>query len=203
MTGYKLTTQGMTTHGGCRWKLGEWKQTSGEGRLCGPGWLHCYTDPLLAILLNFVHADVQNPRLFECECAGEMLDDRGLKRGHTRMRLTREIDPPIVTTEQRIRFAILCARAVYDDKAFQTWADRWLSGEDRSQKSLLNIESRVWKAQKSSMIFALKQALARDASSFLIRAWTAEAAEAAATEAVENLDLISLAYQACEREMTE
>jgi len=38
---------------------------------------------------------------------------------------------PRVTIEQRVKFAILCAKAVYKEEAFNLWADRWLSAEDR------------------------------------------------------------------------
>ena len=34
------------------------------------GWLHCYSDPLLAVLLNPIHGNYDNPRLFEAEIEG-------------------------------------------------------------------------------------------------------------------------------------
>src|SRR3989304_4485465 len=74
MNAYKLTDQQMRTYGDCQWTLGEWKETSGEGNLCGPGWLHFYTHPLLAALLNPIHANIQNPRLFRVEAEGATLD---------------------------------------------------------------------------------------------------------------------------------
>jgi len=48
----------MQTHGGFQWELGQWYETSGEGDLCSPGWLHFYTNPLLAVLLNSVHTNI-------------------------------------------------------------------------------------------------------------------------------------------------
>lgn len=63
-TGYKLLTQDMTSYGGCQWVLDEWKETDGQGSLCGPGWLHYYAHPLLAVLHNPIHADIASPRLF-------------------------------------------------------------------------------------------------------------------------------------------
>lgn len=42
---------------------------------------------------------------------------------------------PRVTIEQRVKFAILCAKAVYRDESFNLWADRWLSAEDRTLES--------------------------------------------------------------------
>ena len=132
MKAYKLTTKDMTTHGDCKWTVGKWKETSGEGDLCGPGWLHYYSDPLLAVLLNPLHADIDGPRLWEIEAEGEHKHDRGLKSGCTKMRLVREIDVPKISNTQRVAFAILCAKAVYKDNAFTVWADGWLSGKDRT-----------------------------------------------------------------------
>jgi hypothetical protein len=42
---------------------------------------------------------------------------------------------PRVTIEQRVKFAILCAKAVYKEEAFNLWADRWLSAEDRTKEA--------------------------------------------------------------------
>ena len=98
---YKLTTQDMTTHGDCRWVRGKTKETSGEGGLCGPGWLHWYSDPLLAVIHNPVHADIQNPRLFAARASGKVKRDSAMKSGSTRLTLTREIPLPVVSTESR------------------------------------------------------------------------------------------------------
>lgn len=42
---------------------------------------------------------------------------------------------PRVTIERRVKFAILCAKAVYQDEAFNLWADAWLAAEDRTLAS--------------------------------------------------------------------
>lgn len=42
---------------------------------------------------------------------------------------------PATTDEQRVKFAILCAMEVCDDLSWRQWAEKWLSGEDRSQRS--------------------------------------------------------------------
>jgi len=95
MTVYKLTDQKMHTRNGYQWALGEWRETSGDGELCGSGWLHAYEDPLLAVLLNPIHASIANPRLFEAEADSDGNDDRGIKCGFTRLRLTKELPLPI------------------------------------------------------------------------------------------------------------
>ena len=104
----------MTTHGGYQWQLGEWGEASGRGGLCGPGWFHAYTHPLLATLLNPIHANLRDPRLFVIEVDGQRKDDRGLKVGFTKMRLVREMPLPAITPEQVVAFGIVCALEIYD-----------------------------------------------------------------------------------------
>jgi hypothetical protein len=135
MIRYKLTNQECKTFGGCEWKVGEWKEAEGEGsgNLCSNSWLHCYSDPILALLLNPIHAGVKNPRLWEVEVDGDCKTDRGLKEGWRRMRLVKEIPLPELSTEQRIYSAILCAKEVHPEPKWNTWADNWLSGVGRSR----------------------------------------------------------------------
>ena len=79
---YKLTTQDNTTHNGCKWVPGEWKETNGEGPLCGPGWLHAYEDKLTAVFMNPEHAKIANPKLWIAEADGKFLDSiRRLRAG--------------------------------------------------------------------------------------------------------------------------
>jgi hypothetical protein len=127
-TGYKLTDEKMKTYNGYQWELHEWKETDGEGDLCSPGWLHYYSDPLLAAFLNPIHAKFAAPRLFQVEVAGKVKEDHGLKLGCTRMRLVKELQLPAVTTEQRIKFGILCALEVCKDPQFVQWAKGGLMG---------------------------------------------------------------------------
>ena len=134
MIKYKLTNQKMQTYKGFQWKLGEWQEAQGgsDKELCSNGWLHCYDSPLLAILHNPIHANIHNPRLFEVEVDGEFKDDKGIKCGYKKMRLVREIPVPKITTEQRIKYAILCVKQIYTGKKWNIWADNWLSNVDRT-----------------------------------------------------------------------
>ena len=133
MKKYKLTDQNLQTYNGFQCELGVKKTTSGEGNLCSPGWLHYYHSPLLAVLLNPIHANIKSPRLFEIKAEGKHLDDNGLKGGCTEMTLVKELKLPAVTLAQKIAFGILCAKEVEKDVAWNLWADKWLSGEDRSK----------------------------------------------------------------------
>jgi len=133
---YKLTDQDLITFNNTQWILNEWKQTSGLDGLCTDGWLHCYTNPLLAILLNPIHADIINPRLFKCEVEGKCLTDNGLKEGWTRMRIIEEMEVPQLSPVNKVAFAILCALEVCKEEKFVKWANNWLDGSDRTEDLL-------------------------------------------------------------------
>ena len=131
---YKLTDKNMQTHGNCQWVLNEEKTASGQGNLCTSGWLHAYTHPLLAALLNPIHANFPAPRLFKARGVVGKTDGQ-LKVGCTRLTLTEELPLPEITTNQRTRFAILCAQRVVGITCpeWSKWAAGWLSGENRSR----------------------------------------------------------------------
>jgi len=130
---YKLTRQDGTAYGGTQWSEGVTIKTSGRGRLCGPGYTHWYTHPLLAVLLNPIHAYYTDPVLWEGE--GEAVKSDGLQVGCKKATTIRRIPLPKVTTEQRVKFAILCALQVYREPGYVAWAESWLSGADRSLES--------------------------------------------------------------------
>ena len=172
---YKLTTENDQTHAGLQWGKGIEHTASGKGDLCGSGWLHAYTDRLLAVLLDPIHASFgETAHLWQAE--GDVgKNDHGLKVGCTRLRTIRWIKKPVVSTVQRIAFGILCAREVYDDPSWRGWAEKWLDGRDRSAKSAAE-EMRAARA-----------------------AWAAQAAQAAqAAWAGKSLDLRAIARKAME-----
>jgi len=132
---YKLTDENDRTRGRTQWGENVSHSGTGAGELCSPGWIHAYTHPLLAVLLNPIHASFVNPHLWECEGSGAIKTDHGLKIGMQHCRTIKRIDLPVVSFKQRIRFGILCALTVYHEPSFVTWANAWLSGSDRSRYS--------------------------------------------------------------------
>ena len=131
---YKLTDRNMQTYGGFQWVLNKTVgPLSGIGNLCGPGFIHAYTDPLLAVLLDPIHAAFgESSRLFAAE--GEVAKtDRGLKVGVISLTITREIPKPVITMTQTVAFGVLCARRFPSSRAWNEWADRWLTGIDRTE----------------------------------------------------------------------
>jgi hypothetical protein len=132
---YKLTDQqGYTRRGQtneCLWGEGITHSATGHGGLCTAGVIHAYEHPLLAVFMNPIHANLRNPLLWECE--GEIFVREGqLKCGCKKLTTCSKISLPSITLEQRVRIAIYCALAVYKEKHFVTWAEKWLNGTDRT-----------------------------------------------------------------------
>jgi hypothetical protein len=219
---YKLTDQDGYTRrnfpNACLWGEGVSHSGTGEGDLCGPGYIHAYTHPLLAVLLNPIHANFHSPRLWEAE--GEIAkSDRGLKVGCVTLKTIREMPLPVVTTEQHVRFAILCAKTVRTDATWLAWANGWLDGTDRTAKAAARAaawaaraaaaaEAAAWAARAAAAAAAAAAEVAWTAARAAAAAevawtaaaevaevaWTAAAAEAAASARV---DLIAIAEEAC------
>ena len=132
---YILTDQNDQTQNNTQWgKNITHEAKSGKMKLCTDTVIHCYTDPLMASFFNPIHGDFDNPHLWECEVEGEVIND-GTKIGCKRLTTTKRIELPEISTEQRITIAIKCAMAVYQDSSFITWAEKWLSVEDRSSRA--------------------------------------------------------------------
>lgn len=172
---YKLTDEKDRTYNDCQWGEGVEHTAFGEGDLCGPGWLHAYTDPLLAVLLNLIHANFSPKTYHLWECEGDVgRTDHGLKVGCTRIKTLRRVEPSKVTPEQHIRFAILCVMRVCHNKAWRAWAEKWLSGEDRSADSARKTEIAVWMDRDHQPINetdAMCDAAVAVASTYFSSAW--------------------------------
>ena len=132
---YKLTDRdGYTRRGDTGetlWVPGRSLTTDGGGNLCGPGFIHAYTDPLLGVFLNPIHAAIKDPLGWRCEGVITKTD-HGLKVGCTSLMTIERIELPTVTWVQCIRFAILAAQEVCGVPDWCAWAESWLSGTNRN-----------------------------------------------------------------------
>ena len=178
---YKLVNEDMTSRGGMKWEIGKKNTASGPGtKLCTSGVLHCYSDPNLAVLFAPLHLDVDKPlRLLEIKTT-KVLDSDGLKYATKSQTPTKEITLPVFTKEQRVAFALKCALLVFKESWFVTFAEKWLSGEDRSESAA---RSAVWSAARSA------ESAARSAAR--------SAAESAARSAAESADHFASIAQWC------
>lgn len=193
---WKLTDKNYYTRNETKWGEGIEHTASGTGLLCSAGYLHAYLSPELAVLLNPIHANIYEPVLWEAE--GHVVkNDEQLKVGCSRLRTLRIVPLPSCSTEQRVRFGILCARAVCNDPAWMAWAKRWLDGTDRSEGAAEAAEaasagvSRAAEAAAEAAEWAASTgASAAEAAKVARTAWAAwvapAAKEAAAKEAASS-----------------
>ena len=141
---YMLTDQNRMTYNNTLWGENITHKTSGKGKLCSNGWLHFYYNPHIAVLLNPIHANIPNPTLWEAKAKGRFRDDHGLKGGCTKLTTIKQLPLPEITLEQKIEFGIRCVMQVCKNKNWLTWANKWLSGEDRSQESALAVRNAAY-----------------------------------------------------------
>ena len=181
---YKLTDENGMTFNDTQWGPGVSHSGTGEGGLCGPGWIHAYEHPLIAVLMNPEHAgfDPDSMRLWEAE--GEVgLRDGQLKCGSKTLTTVREIPVPEITTEMCARFAILCAKEVCREAAWNKWADGWLSGEDRSEAEASKAACAAWAASEAARASAAVSEAAVSEAAWAA-AWAARASAAVSEAAV-------------------
>jgi hypothetical protein len=144
--------------------------------------------------MNPVHADIENPILWEGKGEGEAKFEP-LKCGFRKFTTLKKIPLPEVTDVQKVAFGILCAKEVYKDKdsSWNQWADKWLSGEDRTKSSA-----------DAAADAAASAAYAAYAAYYAYYAYYASAAEYAANAAYasapkgKELDFVSIALKAME-----
>ena len=187
---YKLTDEYGRTHGGTQWGPGVTHRAEGKGQeFCTKDFIHVYDDPLLAVLLSAVHANFRQLRLWRCRVR-DVDSDRGLKFGVKVCTTVEEIPVPQITTEQKVRFGILCALKVCHKARWVQWAHNWLSGRDRSASAAKVVVGEVeWAAA-----WAAWAAWAARAATEWTALWAAKAAEEAARQT--QLDLRGIAREA-------
>jgi hypothetical protein len=98
---------------------------------CGPGVLHGYISPEVAVLANPMHAAISSPRLLRISAAKPWLTD-GLKRWTTgSCKTVEELPLPQISITELAAWAICLA----PHEVTREWAIAWLRGTDRSDTS--------------------------------------------------------------------
>ena len=104
---------------------------------------------------------------------------------------------PEVTSTQKIAFGILCAKEVCENEAWNEWADKWLSGEDRTKESAAvdaaayyAATAAAYAARDGAYYAARAAAYAATAAAYAARA-AAYAAWAAADTSVDSASLFA------------
>ncbi len=137
-------------------------------------------------MFNPIHGNFKNPKLWEAE--GEIgKRDYQVKCGCRTLTTIKEIPLPKITTEEILKFTILCTLEIYKDKGFKVWADKWISGEDRSTNA-------AYAANAAATAYAAANAAnAADAAAYAANA-AADAADAAVR--ISNVDLVKCVLKA-------
>jgi len=173
----------------CQWGEGVTVKTSGIGGMCGKGFTHWYTDPRLAVLFNPIHGDFDLKTAHLWEGEGEIIETDRLKVGCIEATTIKRVDFPIISTEQKVKFAILCALEVYNKKKFVRWAHNWLDGTDRTAETAEATAEAAWAT--AWVAWAAAEAAAKAATRAARAAKrAAEAAETAG--AVKNIDFVKI-----------
>ena len=131
---YKLTNEQGFTRNRTPWQIGIRHEARGVGNvLCTDGVLHAYSDPLVAILMNPLHANFLSPRMYLV--LGDVAASDGIKVGSKFQKCVARLDVPAPSVEVRVIFGILCGLSVFYNEPWRQWAFAWLSGKDRSRNS--------------------------------------------------------------------
>jgi len=171
---FKLTDENGQTKGDTQWGKNISHTAKGNSKeLCSDGFIHYYTHPLLAVLMNPVHADFKSPKLWEAEASGKIINEP-FKSGCKTLTTIKKIPLPEISRVQKIAFGILCAKEVCKGKAWNKWADKWLSGKDRSRESADAAADDAYNADDAYA--AAAYALAADAAAAYAAAYAADAA---------------------------
>lgn len=198
---YKITDSEDQTCNMCQWGEGVTVKTSGIGGMCGKGFTHWYTDPRLAVIFNPIHGyfNLETAHLWEGE--GEIIETDGLKVGCIEATTIRRIDFPVITLEQKTKFAILCALEVYKEEKFIRWAHNWLDNIDRTEATARLVAEEgwtsgavwaVWATVKVAEAARAAEAVARAAAEARAAAAEAVARAVEAVGAVKNIDFVKI-----------
>jgi len=131
MKAYKLTTSdNKSKRGDVQWGENITHKVPLPLKECSNG-IHFYTSPYLAVLMNPEHANIKNPNLWEGEASGIIVEEP-LKNYSEIFTTHKQIEVPVFSRKQTVYFAITCAKQVMKDNNWNTWADKWISGKDRT-----------------------------------------------------------------------
>jgi hypothetical protein len=151
---YLLTDANGRSLRGSQIHAGHFIQSRHEGGdLISRNTWECMSTPQLAVMVNPLHAQSEHTRLFEIRHREVALVPR---RAGVNLYI-RELSVPTVLPAQKLAFAIMAVRDLDYDHPFADWAQRWLSGADRSAIAVrlaLGALNRVRKTSRGSGVGA-------------------------------------------------
>jgi hypothetical protein len=150
---YKLVDQDGYTRKGSQGEtlwlpVGSKVRPTGEGdQPCGPGVLHAYISPEVAVLMNPIHGDIPNPRMFKVISDVKWKTD-GVKRWtQGECTVLAKVEVPKISLEEKVAFALCVA----PHESTREFAVKWLSGKDRSYESARAAMRTAMRAAREAM----------------------------------------------------
>lgn len=136
----KWVSDDLTTMNDTKWEINIPKEFPVPKRddleLCPEVFFHYFCHPLLAVMFKEKYGCESYSKLYEVSPGGKILEYLHHYFGSsTKLTLIKELEIPNVNDIQKIAFGILCVLKVYKDPKFVSWANNWLSGEDRSNQA--------------------------------------------------------------------
>jgi hypothetical protein len=185
---YKLTDPDGKTRNDTQWGPGVTHEIryGTDKMLCSSSWLHAYQHPLLAVLMNPVHASFSHPRLWVARAQGKIRRDGQAKMGCKKLTTVKEIPLPQVTDEQRLAFGMLCALSVKQPLEWKKWARSWLRGNRGTvdeARQMIDLSYGRFKTARSARLTAWYAGLKSAARQHKSKEYAAVAAEKTAVAA--------------------
>jgi len=135
ITAYKFLTPQLTSYNDFKWEIGETYTIDRPGNeMCSRDVFHCYNHPLLAEFMMPFHLSGKDYDLYKIEVP-EFVNSDGLKFASKSQKVIKKVERPVITKENRIEIAIRVAKLVCVNAEWNEWADKWLTGEDRTKSS--------------------------------------------------------------------
>ena len=199
----KLTDKDGYTQNRTKWNVGDYKEIHAflkKPELCSDGVYHAYTDINLALLLNPIHCNFYNFKIFEVE--GDVVVKDCSKVGCYNLKVLSELNIPDWYLDNNTRkdvivcFAALCAESVLNifEKKYSN-DDRPRNAIELAKNYLKNkIIDTDHAAANAATYAARAAAYAADAAAYA--AYAAYAAADAANAAGVSINLTNLAQQA-------
>ncbi len=206
---YKLTDEQGNTRNNTHWDVGTKHEVRRDLRicthpLCTSSYIHAYENPLVAVLMNPIHANFKAPILWRA--VGWVSRREGeLKCGCFSLRIIEKLPLPEISVAQRIRIGIYSALSVCSEPDFVLWAKNWLAGTDRTVSAAAATAS-AYVANAPAAHAAADAAAASAAASAAYTSAVANATSAYATAAAanavkaSNLNLIKIIKRAMKEE---
>lgn len=138
MQKFAFVDENGTTPDNIRLEVGKYVADAGEGNELLEKMTHAAGEtPLFAALVNPEDLNKHPMKLFSIE---QWAVDPKSNDGKCYI-IVKEVEAPVVRLEQKLRFAIAALGNLYNNKKFKVWANRWVTGEDRSYESAMIINA--------------------------------------------------------------